>query len=62
MGLVSKEKSVDMPYSQLQLSLGEIVHASIIKSTIEMLPAPEAKESDAMTIPIELIPAQGPQP
>lgn len=62
MGLVSKEKSVDMPYSQLQLSLGEIVHASIIKSTIEMLPAPETKESDTMTIPIELIPAQGAQP
>jgi hypothetical protein len=62
MGLVSKEKSVDMPYSQLQLSLGEIVHASIIKSTIEMLPAPETKESDTMTIPIELMPAQGAQP
>jgi hypothetical protein len=62
MGLVSKEKSVDMPYSQLQLSLGEIVHASIITSTIEMLPAPETKESDTMEIPIELIPAQGARP
>lgn len=58
MGLVSKEKSLDMPYTQLQLSLGEVVHASIIKSTIEMLPAPETSESDTTAIPIELVPTQ----
>lgn len=62
MGLVSKEKSVEMPYSQLQLSLGEVVHASSIKSTIEMLPAPETRESDSMTVPIEFVPPQQTQP
>ncbi len=55
MGLVSQEKSLDMPYSQLQLSLGEIIHASAIKATIESLPAPEAAEM----VTVELVAAQG---
>jgi hypothetical protein len=58
MGLVSQEKLWDEPYSQVQLSLGVIVHASIIKSTVEMLPAPETPESDAMAIPLEPLPPQ----
>jgi hypothetical protein len=53
MGLVSQEKSVDMPYSQLQLSLGVIVHASIIRRTIDLLPAPEGPEADGMTVRME---------
>jgi hypothetical protein len=60
MGLVSGEKSMDMPYSQFQLSIGEIVHASIIKSVIEMFPAPETPESETTVIPVEPIPVQVP--
>jgi Trypsin-like peptidase domain len=62
MGLVSKEKSLDMPYSQLQLSLGEIIHASIIKAAIELLPAPETHDADAIAVPIELLPTQAAHP
>lgn len=58
MGLVSKEKSLDMPYSQLQLSLGEIIHASAIKATIESLPRPESAE----TVTVELVTAPGVTP
>jgi len=45
MGLVSQEASVNQAYSQLQLSLGIIVHASLIKSSIEMLPSQDVPES-----------------
>jgi hypothetical protein len=44
MGLVSQEQSIAMPYSQLQLSLAKVVHASAIKATIDSLPPPESAE------------------
>jgi hypothetical protein len=58
MGLVSREKSLTMPYAELQLSIGEIIHASVIKATIESLPAPETSESKALMVPVELLPNQ----
>jgi hypothetical protein len=54
MGIVSKEKFVDMPYSQLQLSLAEIIHASAIRAAIELLPASETREADASLVTVEL--------
>ncbi len=54
MGLVSKEKFVDMPYSQLQLSLAEIIHAGAIENAIELLPASETPEADASMVAVEL--------
>ena len=56
MGLVSQEAFVDMPYSQLQLSLGQIVHASLIKAAIDLLPQPEAPEADGQSVAITLAP------
>lgn len=41
MGLVSKEASIAEPYGEFQLSLGVIVHASLIKASIDLLPDPE---------------------
>jgi hypothetical protein len=58
MGLVSQEKSLDMPYSQLQLSLGEIIHAGAIKAAIESLPAPETAEM----VTVDLVTAQDAPP
>jgi hypothetical protein len=39
-GLVSEERLLSGPYEQVQLSLAVVVHASLIKQAIEMLPAP----------------------
>jgi hypothetical protein len=55
MGLVSQEASVTQAYSEFQLSLGVIVHASIIKSSIEMLPKPETPEAYAAQVPMTLL-------
>lgn len=60
MGLVCKEKFVDMPYSQLQLSLAEIIHASAIRAAIELLPASETPEADASLVTVELDTPQAP--
>jgi hypothetical protein len=54
MGLVSQEASLSEPYSQLQLSLGLVVHASLIKTAIDALPAPESKEAQSSTVRILL--------
>lgn len=40
-GLISGEKELNLPYSQLQLGLAEVVHASLIKEAINSLPSPE---------------------
>lgn len=66
MGLVSEETlwaaTVNEPYetrqTKLQLSLGVVVHASIIKETIELLPSPEAPEATSAVVPIDLISSQ----
>jgi hypothetical protein len=63
MGLVSEERilpvsSADLyetRVTQYPLSLGVVVHASLIKATIELLPAPETPESNSMTVPVELV-------
>jgi len=55
MGLVSGEELLTMPYSELQLSVGKIVFASFIEAAIELLPAPESRDSDAATVPVELV-------
>jgi len=55
MGLVSQERSLAGPYSEVQLSLGVIVHASSIKKVIESLPAPDTKEALESEVPLELI-------
>lgn len=55
MGLVSKEASVTEAYSEFQLSLGIVVHASLIKSSIEMLPKPDAPETSSMQVPMSLL-------
>jgi hypothetical protein len=55
MGLVSKEASLNMPYAELQLSLGQIVQASLIREVIESLPAPETNEATQAQVPVELI-------
>jgi hypothetical protein len=58
MGLISQEalfpvRSAD-PYGasvrELQLMLGVVVHASIIRQTIELLPLPESPESASIAI------------
>jgi hypothetical protein len=54
MGLVSQEASVNRRYSQLDLSLGKVVHAGAIKATIESLPAPETADE----VNVELTPPQ----
>jgi hypothetical protein len=55
MGLVSKEASFNMPYSELQLSLGQIVHARLIKEVIDSLPAPETEDAIRAQVAVELI-------
>jgi hypothetical protein len=58
MGLVSQEAVLPVisadPYGssvrELQLMLGVVVHASIVRQTIEMLPMPESPESTSMAI------------
>ncbi len=54
MGLVSQEASLTEAYSQLQLSLGIIVHGTLINAAIATLPAPETPEARAAQIPIVL--------
>jgi hypothetical protein len=58
MGLISQEalfpiQSAD-PYGasvrELQLMLGVVVHASIIRQTIELLPLPESPESASIVV------------
>lgn len=56
MGLVVGERLLNEPYGQYQLSIGVVVHASLIKQTIDLLPAPETPESNFMTV--ELRPIQ----
>jgi hypothetical protein len=58
MGLVSQEALMSQPYSQLQLQLGQIVHASVIRATIDLLPAPETNEAAEGESPVELTPPQ----
>jgi len=59
MGLVSQEALLSQPYAQLQLQLGQIIHASVIKATIDLLPAPETNEANEGAALVELSPAQG---
>jgi hypothetical protein len=40
-GLVSEEAEYNLPYSQLQLGLAVVVHASLIKEAINTLPLPD---------------------
>ena len=40
-GLVSKESVFQQPYSEYQLGLAAVVHASLIKEAINLLPSPE---------------------
>ena len=40
-GLVSQESVVQQPYSEFQLGLAVVVHASLIKQAINLLPSPE---------------------
>jgi len=40
-GLVSGEAEVNLPYSQLQLGLAVVVHASLIREAINTLPLPD---------------------
>lgn len=62
MGLISKEALFPIqnadPYGasvrELQLMLGVVVHASIIRETIELLPLPEDPESNVQTIRMRL--------
>jgi hypothetical protein len=55
MGLVSQEASLDMPYSELQLSLGVIVHASLVKAVIDSLPTPETREAQDAATAVEIV-------
>jgi hypothetical protein len=58
MGLISQEALFPVqsagPYEssvkELQLMLGVVIHASIIRQTIELLPVPESTESNALAI------------
>jgi S1-C subfamily serine protease len=58
MGLVSQEAVFPIrsegPYEasvrELQLMLGVVVHASIVRQTIELLPPPESPESESMVV------------
>lgn len=56
MGLVIDERVLSEPYGQYQLSLGVVVHASLISQTINLLPAPETPEASSMAL--ELSPVQ----
>jgi len=56
MGMVVNEHLLTEPYGQYQLSIGVVVHASLIKQTIDLLPAPETPESSS--IAVELSPIQ----
>jgi trypsin len=55
MGLVSKEASVTEAYSEFQLSLGIIIHASLIKASIDMLPNTDAPNSETNTSAMTLL-------
>ena len=58
MGLISREALFPVqsvgPYEssvkELQLMLGEVIHASIVRQTIELLPVPESPESNKLAI------------
>lgn len=56
MGMVVNEHLLTEAYGQYQLSIGVVVHASLIKQTIDLLPAPETPESNS--IAVELRPIQ----
>jgi len=56
MGLVIDEHLLSELYGQYQLSLGVVVHASLVRQTIDLLPAPETPEASSMAV--QLIPIQ----
>jgi len=55
MGLVTHQQ-FDTPELTNPLSLAAVVHASLIKQTIEMLPAPEDPAAQAKTLELTPIP------
>lgn len=55
-GLVIDEHLLVEPYGQYQLSLGVVVHASLVRRTIDLLPAPETPEATSMTVELTPIP------
>jgi hypothetical protein len=50
MGLVSDERVLNEPYGQYQLSIGIVVHASLIRQTVNLLPAPETADAESVTV------------
>ncbi len=69
-GLVTDETVYKTPPGQTepyagvrvqQLSIGWVVHASLIAETINLLPSPELPESREMMVPVELTPVAPPQ-
>jgi len=56
MGLVVGEHLLPGPYTQYQLSLGVVVHASLIKQTIDLLPAVGTAEAGAAAVTLTELP------
>jgi hypothetical protein len=53
-GVVSEETVLEGPYAETQLSLAKVVHASLIKAALELLPAPDTPEADKNVSVVEI--------